>query len=130
MEIFEDLSRRERQIMEIIYRKGSATASEVQSELGENINYSTVRALLRILEEKGHLHHETSGNKYIYHPIVPRQNAVQSVVSNLLDTFFESSVEQAIAALIEIKKDDLNNDQLNRLARMIEEARKEEKDNV
>ncbi len=127
MEIFEEMSRRERQIMEIIYRKGSATASEIQAELNDNINYSTVRALLRILEEKGHLKHETSNNKYIYHPTVPRKNAIQSVVTNLLDTFFDNSIEQAVAALLELKKDNLNADELNRLARMIEDARKEEK---
>lgn len=127
MEIFEELSRRERQIMEIIYRKGSAAASEVQAELNDSINYSTVRALLRILEEKGHLNHETLNNKYIYHPTVPRQNAIQSVVTNLLDTFFDNSVEQAIAALLELKKDNLNDEELNRLARMVEAARKEEK---
>ncbi len=127
MEVFEEMSRRERQIMEIIYRKGSATASQVQAGLGESVNYSTVRALLRILEEKGHLQHETSGNKYIYHPIIPRQNAIKSVVRNLLDTFFDNSVEQAVAALLELKKDNLNDEELNRLARMIEDARKEEK---
>lgn len=127
MEVFEEMSRRERQIMEIIYRKGSTTAAEVQAELDDSINYSTVRALLRILEEKGHLHHETSGNKYIYHPIVPRKNAIKSVVSNLLDTFFDNSVEQAIAALLELKKDNISDEELNRLAEMIEEARKEEK---
>lgn len=127
MEVFEELSRRERQIMEIIYRKGSATVSEVQSELSDNINYSTVRALLRILEEKGHLKHENLSNKYVYHPTVPRKNAIQSVVTNLLDTFFDNSIEEAVAALLELKKDDLNEEELKSLARMIEAARKEEK---
>lgn len=126
MEVFEEMSRRERQIMEIIYRKGSATASEIQTALNDNINYSTVRALLRILEEKGHLKHETLSNKYIYYPTVPRQNAIHSVVTNLLDTFFDNSIEQAVAALLELKKDNLNDEELNRLAQMIEDARKEE----
>lgn len=123
--IFEELSRRERQIMEIIYRKGSATGAQIQAGLDGNVNYSTVRALLRILEEKGHLDHETSGNKYVYHPTVPRQNAIKSAVNNLLDTFFNNSVEQAVATLLEMKTAKLNKEELDRLAKMIEAARKE-----
>ena len=119
-----DLSRRERQILDILYQRGQATAAEGQSALPEPPSYSAVRALLRILEEKGHIRHEQEGPRYVYLPIVPRDNAQRSAMRHLLQTFFDGSAEQAISALLGDSSAKLSHAELDRLARMIDTARK------
>src|SRR5437764_14394237 len=94
------LSRRERQIMDVIYRRGKATAHEVLEELPDPPSYSAVRALLRLLEERGHVKHSVDGQRYVYAPSVAKRDARKSAVSHLLDTFFSGSVEDAVAALV------------------------------
>ncbi len=121
----QDLSRRERQIMDIVYAEGRATAATVRENLPEAPSYSAVRALLRILEGKGHLQHESDGNRYVYLPTVPRGTARRSALKNLLHTFFDDSPENAMAALLDLGKDELGPDDLDRLAQIIEKARQE-----
>jgi predicted transcriptional regulator len=120
-----DLSRRERQIMDVIYARGQATAAEVAESIPDPPSYSAVRALLRILEEKGHLRHEQQGLRYVFIPTVKRANARRSALKGLVQTFFGGSVEQTVAALIGQQK--LSPEELDRLAQMIERARQEEK---
>lgn len=119
-----DLSRRERQILDILYQRGQSTAAEVQSALPEPPSYSAVRALLRILEEKGHVRHDQDGPRYVYLPTVPRDNAQRSAMRHLLRTFFDGSAEQAISALLDDSSAKLSPAELDRLARMIDTARK------
>jgi BlaI family penicillinase repressor len=118
------LSRRERQILDILYQRGRATAAEVQSALPEPPSYSAVRALLRILEDKGHIKHEQDGPRYIYLPTVARGNAQRSAMRHMLRTFFDGSAEQAISALLDDSSARLSPAELDRLARMIDTARK------
>ena len=118
------LSRRERQIMDIVYRRGTATAAEVQAEMPDEVSYSTVRAQLRILEEKGFLEHIEEGVKYKYSPRVPRDKAGRSALRHLLDTFFDGSAERMVATLLTDQKP-LAAEELERLAGMIRAARKE-----
>ena len=118
------LSRRERQIMDVLYRRGLATAAEVHQDLPNRPGYSAVRAMLRTLEEKGHLRHEAQGPRYIYRPTVSLQKAKRSALRHLLETFFEGSVEQAVAALVEGSAAKLSQQELDRLSRLIEEAAK------
>jgi len=120
----QDLSRRERQILDILYQQGQATAAEVQNDLPEPPSYSAVRALLRILEEKGHVRHEQDGPRYIYLPTVGRENAKRSALRHMLRTFFDDSAEQAISALLDDSSAKLSPAELDRLARLIEDARK------
>ena len=120
-----DLSRRERQIMDSIYRRGKATAAEVMADLPEAPSYSAVRTMLRLLEDKGHLQHEQDGPRYVYVPTVARENARLSALQHLVSTFFNGSAEQAMAALLEISDADLSDEQLERLQQMIENARNE-----
>jgi predicted transcriptional regulator len=119
------LSRRERQIMDIIYRQGQATAADVMDQLSSPPSYSAVRAMLRILEDKGHLFHEEQGPRYVYLPTLPREKARSSALKQLVQTFFEGSTEQAVAALLGMSKDSLSEEELDRLAGLIEQARKE-----
>ena len=119
------LSRRERQIMDVIYSRGHATAQEVLGSLPDPPSYSAVRALLRVLEEKGHLRHEQDGPRYVFLPTVTRERARQSALRQLLRTFFDGSTEQAVAALLDLQSDRLDPDELARLAKLIEQARKE-----
>ncbi len=120
-----ELSRRERQIMDILYRRGSATAAEVRQELPDPPSYSAVRALLRILEEKGHVRHEARDLRYVYMPVLEREKASRSAVRHLVETFFNGSAEKAVAALLDESASKLSKSELARLARMIEKARKE-----
>ena len=120
-----DLSKRERQIMDIIYRLNRATAAAVQENLPSPPSYSAVRALLRILEEKGHLRHRQEGKSYVYMPTLAPEKAKQHAMKNLLKTFFGGSVERAVASLIDMSGHELTGDKLDRLSAMIEEARKE-----
>jgi len=119
------LSRREREIMDVIYRSGRATAAEVLDQLPDPPTYSTVRALLRVLEEKGHLRHEEDGPRYVFVPTVPRERALQSALRQLLHTFFDGSTEQAVAALLDLSSTRLSDAELTRLSQLIADARKE-----
>jgi predicted transcriptional regulator len=119
------LSRRERQIMDVIYARGQATAAEVAAALPDPPSYSAVRALLRILEDKGHLRHHQDGPRYVFLPTVPRDRARRSAMRNLVRTFFDGSAAQAAAALIDQAK--LSDTDFDRLAEIIEKARKEGK---
>ncbi|HEX2721494.1 MAG TPA: BlaI/MecI/CopY family transcriptional regulator [Gemmatimonadaceae bacterium] len=118
------LSRRERQIMDIVYRLGSATAAEVQANLPEAPSYSAVRALLRILEEKGHLKHAYDGPRYVYAPVVSRPAAQKSALRQIVKTFFEGSTSNAVAALLDMSGD-LSKAELDRLASIVEQAKRE-----
>jgi predicted transcriptional regulator len=118
-----DLSRRERQIVDILYARGKATAAEVQTALPEPPSYSAVRAMLRILEDKGHVKHEQDGPRYVYVPTVGRDNAKRSALHHVLKTFFDGSTEQAISALLDESAAKLSDAELDRLARMIDQAR-------
>ena len=119
------LSRRERQIVDIIYRLGRATAAEVRAALTGHPAYSTVRAQLRVLEEKGHLRHEEAHLRYVYVPAVSRRMVQRSVLQHLVDTFFEGSPEQVVATLIGRERVKVSDDELERIAQLIENARKE-----
>ena len=117
------LSRRERQILDILYAKGSATVADVQDALPDAPSYSAVRALLRILEEKGHARHEAQGTRYLYLPMVPRERARNSALTRIVQTFFDGSAAQAAAALVD--SGSLSDEELSRLSSLIERARKE-----
>ena len=119
------LSRRERQIMELIYAAGQATATEVLERLPDPPSYSTVRALLRILETKGHLRHVVDGTRYVFLPTVAPERARRSAMQSLLQTFFEGSPEKAVAALLDVSRSELSEEDLNRISRLIENAREE-----
>lgn len=119
------LSRRERQIMDVIYRLGQATAQDVVDNLADPPSYSAVRGLLRILEEKGHVKHRQDGPRYVYHPTVPREKARESALKQLVRTFYQDSPEEAVAALLDLSAAKLSDDDLDRLAELIERARKE-----
>jgi predicted transcriptional regulator len=120
------LSRRERQIMEIIYRKGSATAAEVHGELAAAPSYSAVRALLRVLEEKGHLRHRQDGPRYVYTATVPRERARRSALQRVVGTFFAGSVSEAVAALLALEPGRLDDEELARLSALVAEAQRKE----
>ena len=119
------LSRRERQIMDIIYQRGQATAAEVQEDMPDPPSYSAVRAMLRLLEEKGYLKHEQDGPRYLFKPTLAREKARKSALKQMLETFFDGSTEQAVAALLNLSKPKLSQDELDRLSLMIETAKKE-----
>lgn len=119
-----ELSRRERQIIDILYAQGRATAAEVQTQLPDPPSYSAVRAMLRILEEKGHVRHEQDGPRYVYRPTVARESAKRSAMRHMLQTFFDGSAEQAISALLDGSSAKLSEAELDRLAQMIDQARR------
>src|SRR6478672_11807783 len=119
------LSRRERQIMDILYRQGRATAGEVMEALSGTPSYSTVRTQLRVLEEKGHVRHEEQGLKYVYVPAVPRTAARRSALRHLVETFFDGSAERAVAALLGGEGTRLTDEELDRIAALIAKTRKE-----
>ncbi len=119
------LSRRERQIMDILYRLGWATAAEIRGNLPQPPSYSAVRALLRILEEKGHLRHHYDGPRYVFTPIVPRPAAQKSALRQMLRTFFDGSATQAVAALLDMSARDLADDELEQLGKLVEQAKGE-----
>ena len=121
------LSRRERQIMDVVYRAGRATAAEVQAALASPPSYSAVRTLLRILEEKGHVRHEQNGPRYVYIPTVARDKAQRSALKHVVNTFFAGSASQVMAALIELSpRGDLDEEEIARLRQLIDNARKKE----
>jgi len=117
------LSRRERQIMDVIYRRGRATAAEVLQDIADPPSYSAIRALLRLLEEKGHVHHEQDGPRYVYLPTVNRERARQSALKHVVRTFFDGSATDAVAALLD--NDAIDHAELDRLSALIEQARNE-----
>ena len=119
------LARRERQIMDVIYRLGRATAADVHDALPDRPSYSTIRALLRVLETKGHLRHAEDGPRYVYSPTVPRERARESALRQVVTTFFDGSTEAAVAALLDISAARLSDTELNRLAGLIAQAKKE-----
>jgi BlaI family penicillinase repressor len=121
------LSRRERQIMDILYRDGQATAAAVRALLPDPPSYSAVRAMLRILEEKQHVRHEVVGPRYVYKPIVARDRAKRSALRHLLRTFFDGSASQVMAALIEISPKGLDEQEIGRVRTLIEDARMKRK---
>ena len=118
-----DLSRRERQIMDVIYQRGQATAGEVLEGLPDPPSYSAVRALLRVLETKGHVRHKQEANRYIYLPTQPRSRAAQSALAQVVQTFFGGSVEQTVATLLSDADTRLSEAELSRLAELIEQAK-------
>lgn len=119
------LTRRERQIMDVLYKLERATVAQVLERIPGNLNYSTVRAQLRVLEEKGHVRHEEDGPRYVYVPAVPRDVARRSALRHLIDTFFDGSAERAAAALLGGEVSELSAEELQRLQRMIAKSRKE-----
>ena len=119
------LSRRERQIMDILFRRGRATAAEVMEELPGEPSYSTVRTQLRVLEEKGHVRHELDGVRFVYMPVLARQAARKSALRHLVDTFFDGSSEQAVAALLGGEGARLSDEELDRIAKLVTKARKD-----
>ena len=121
------LSRRERQIMDILYRRGRATVGEVMAELSGEPAYSTVRAQLRVLENKGHVRHEEPRLRYVYLPVASRHTVRRSALRHLLDTFFEGSPEQVVAALLGKERARISDEELERMAHLIDQARREGK---
>jgi BlaI family transcriptional regulator, penicillinase repressor len=119
------LSRRERQLMDIVYRLGRATSVEVREAMSDPPSYSAVRALLRILETKGHLRHEQDGARYVFLPTVPAEDARLGALDQVIDTFFQGSASEAMAALLDSSDRRLNRAELNQIARLIAEAKKE-----
>jgi BlaI family penicillinase repressor len=119
------LSRREREVMDVLYRRGEATVAEVLEELAEPPTYSAVRSILRVLEEKGHVAHRENGPRYVYAPAVTRDRARRAALDHLVETFFDGSAEDALAALLRRSDLDLSEAQVKRLAREIRTAREE-----
>lgn len=119
------LSRRERQIMDILYKLERASVGQVLAKLADKPNYSTVRAQLRVLEEKGHVRHEEHGLRYVYVPAVPREVARRSALRHLIETFFDGSTEQVVAALLGGEAARVSPEELDRLAGLISKGRKE-----
>ena len=119
------LSRRERQIMDVIYAHGRTTAAEVREQLADAPSYSAVRALLRILEDKGHVRHEREGNRYVFSPTVPRERARETALRHVLRTFFEGSPANAMATMLEFEDLGLSDEEYDGLADKIEQVRRE-----
>ena len=121
------LGRRERQIVEALYRLGKASVAEVLADLPDPPSYSATRALLRVLEDKGHVRHEEDGPRYVFMPRVPKDRARRSALKHLLQTFFDDSTESAVAALLDVSAKKLTPQELDRIEALIEGARKEGK---
>jgi predicted transcriptional regulator len=119
------LSRRERQMMDILYQRGRATAAEVHELLPDPPSYSAVRAKLRVLEDKGHIRHEAQATRYVYSPVVARDRAKESALRHLLSTFFDNSAEQAMTALLALRPGKFSRERLDELSRLIDQAKKE-----
>ena len=113
--------------MDILYQRGKGSASDVREAMEDAPGYSAVRAMLRVLEEKGHVKHQAEGLKYVYVPVVAREKAKRSAVKHLLDTFFAGSPEQIVAALLDVSATRLTREELDRMSEMIEKAKREEK---
>jgi predicted transcriptional regulator len=117
------LTRRERQIMDSLYRREAATAADVLEDLPDPPSYSAVRAMLAKLEAKGHVEHQYDGPRYLYRPTMPRDTARETALARLVDTFFEGSAASTIAALLDRASADLDEGELDRLSELIEDAR-------
>src|SRR5215510_876986 len=117
------LTRRERQIMDVLFRRGRATAAEVMDDLPGSPSYSTVRTQLRVLEEKGHVRHEEEGVRYVYTPVAKRHTARKSALKHLVDTFFDGSAEKAVAALLGGEASRVSGEELDRISEIIAKAR-------
>jgi BlaI family transcriptional regulator, penicillinase repressor len=124
---FPGLSRRERQIMDILYQRGKASANDVRDAMPDAPSYSAVRAMLRVLEEKGHVKHQEEGMKYVYAPMVAAGKAKRSAVKHVMDTFFQGSAEQIVAALLDVSSSRLTREELDRMSALIEKAKQEGK---
>jgi predicted transcriptional regulator len=123
MRLWNELSRRERQIMDVVYTRGEVTVTDVLDGLPDPPSYSAVRAMLRKLEEKGHLTHDVHGPKYVYRPTLPREEAQESALERVLDTFFEGSPGRAVHAILDASAAELTDSELDELAKLIERAR-------
>ena len=121
------LSRRERQIMDILYRRGRATAAEIHGALPDRPSYSAVRAKLRVLEEKGHVRHQAEALRYVFLPTLALEKAKRSALRHMIDTFFDGSAEEAAMALLDLSDGKLSGEQLDRMSQLIEKAREEER---
>ena len=121
-----DLSKRERQIMEVIFRRGSASVREVLGEIPNPPSYSAVRAMMNILENKGFIAHVKEGRKYVYTSTIPIKKAKKSAIVQLLRTYFNNSTSEAVAAIIEVDRKNLRNTDFDRLIQLIEQAKQEE----
>ena len=117
------LSRRERQIMDAVYARGQATVSDVQEDLPEAPSYSAVRAMLRKLEEKGHLRHDASGPRYVYEATLPREEAQETALQRLMRTFFDGSAAKTVAAIIDLDSAELSESELDAMAALIDQAK-------
>ena len=124
---FSTLSRRERQIMDVLYKAGKASAADVRAGMPDAPSDSAVRAMLRILEDKGHVRHDLDGPRYVYIPTVKRDTAKRSALQHLVNTFFDGSASQVMAALLELSPRDMGDEELARLRRLIDHAKKEGK---
>jgi BlaI family penicillinase repressor len=124
MRLWNELSRRERQIMDVVYSRGDVTVSDVLEGLPDPPSYSAVRAMLRKLEEKGHLTHDVHGPRYVYRPTLPREKAQESALERVLDTFFEGSPGRAVQAILDSSAAELSDRELDDLAKLIEQARR------
>jgi BlaI family transcriptional regulator, penicillinase repressor len=120
-----DLSRRERQIMDVLFARGRATGQEIQEGLQDNPNYSSVRTILRVLERKGYIRHAEQGLRYVYEPTVPREAASRSALQRIIRTFFDGSAKEAAAALLDPSAFHLSEQELNELGRIVDRAKKE-----
>jgi len=120
-----NLSRRERQIMDILYQRGRASAQEILDALPDPPTYSAVRAKLRVLEEKGHVRHQEESLRYVYLPVVARDAARKSALRHMVSTFFAGSVQDTVAALLDLSTANLKSADLDRITELIEQARKE-----
>ena len=118
-------SRRERQIMDALYKLGKASAAQIVEQIADPPSTTAIRTLLTILEKKGHVRHESDGTRYIYEPLVAREQMSKRAMDSLLKTFFDNSVERAVAALLTRKDADVSRDELDRLSRLIEKAKRE-----
>jgi predicted transcriptional regulator len=120
-----NLSRRERQMMDILYQRGRATAQEILEAMPDPPTYSAVRAKLRVLEEKGHVRHEEESLRYVYLPVVARESARKSALRHMVTTFFAGSVQDTVAALLDLSSSKLTSGDLERIAELIEQAKRE-----
>ena len=118
-------SRREREIMDVLYRLRKATAAQILEEIADPPSYTAIRTHLAILEKKGHVRHASDGTRYIYEPLVAREQMGRRAIDSLLTTFFDNSIERAVAALLTRKDADLSADELERLSQLIEKAKRE-----
>ena len=122
---FSELSRRERQVLDLVYRRGRATANEVMGDMADPPSYSSVRSVLRLLEKKGFLTHEEDGPRHVYKPAIRRDRARRSALKHVLQTFFDDSPEEVVTALLDVSKSKLSTEDFERIASLIDEAKEE-----